>query len=244
MKDLEWFKKEVAPLLVDYEIEYRYYNQDDFSSLNQIVFESLKNGDRQTFEDQVTGKFSAPLDKLTKNIQSPLLKNLITHEISGLPFGTLMGGVVAELDDNPETSFLDGMWNGAKMSLMTSGLSAIGAAAQYSLDNKANVLTGKPILPKEMHHFATNKNSRFTPQMEDIVEKYGLNLDGDWNKAKLPHTGRHPNKYHQWTLDRMTEIDAMPGMNQQAFIKQFKLRVIKPVINNPWMLKKSFWINK
>ena len=121
MKDLEWFKKEVAPLLVDYEIEYRYYNQGDFSSLNQIVFESLKNGDRQTFEDQVAGKFSAPLDKLTKNIQSPLLKNLITHEISGLPFGTLMGGVVAELDDNPETSFLDGMWNGAKMSLMTRG---------------------------------------------------------------------------------------------------------------------------
>lgn len=30
MKDLEWFKKEVAPLLVDYEIEYRYYNQGDF----------------------------------------------------------------------------------------------------------------------------------------------------------------------------------------------------------------------
>ena len=46
MKDLEWFKKEVAPLLVDYETEYRYYNQGDFSSLNQIVFESLKNGDR------------------------------------------------------------------------------------------------------------------------------------------------------------------------------------------------------
>ncbi|WP_291582855.1 FG-GAP-like repeat-containing protein [Bacteroides sp.] len=213
-------------------------------SLPQIAFDGIMAGAMSYAGGQVAGKFSAPLDKLTKNIQSPLLKNLITHEISGLPFGTLMGGVVAELDDNPETSFLDGMWNGAKMSLMTSGLSAIGAAAQYSLDNKANVLTGKPILPKEMHHFATNKNSRFTPQMEDIVEKYGLNLDGDWNKAKLPHTGRHPNKYHQWTLDRMTEIDAMPGMNQQAFIKQFKLRVIKPVINNPWMLKKSFWINK
>ena len=40
MKDLEWFKKEVAPLLVDYEIEYRYYNQGDFGSLNQIIFDS------------------------------------------------------------------------------------------------------------------------------------------------------------------------------------------------------------
>ena len=174
MKDLEWFKKEVAPLLVDYEIEYRYYNQGDFSSLNQIVFESLKNGDRQTFEDQVAGKFSAPLDKLTKNIQSPLLKNLITHEISGLPFGTLMGGVVAELDDNPETSFLDGMWNGAKMSLMTSGLSAIGTAAQYSLDNKINVLTGVSDQNQQIQQTAMQLGLRSAQQgvKQEIVDMY------------------------------------------------------------------------
>lgn len=80
--------------------------------------------------------------------------------------------------------------------------------------------------------------------MEDITTKYGLDFDGDWNKAKLPHRGRHPKEYHEWTYGRMVEINEMPNMNQQQFIKQFKLRVIKPVINNPWMLKKSFWINK
>lgn len=66
------------------------------------------------------------------------------HEASGLPFGTVMGGIMAVADDDPNTSFLDGMWSGAKKSFVTSGLSAVGSAANYSLDNKVGMLTGIP----------------------------------------------------------------------------------------------------
>ena len=42
----------------------------------------------------------------------------------------------------------------------------------------------------------------------------------------------------------MKQIDAMPNMNQQNFIKQFNIKVIQPVKNNPEMLYKSFWQKK
>ena len=85
-----------------------------------------------------------------------------------------MGGVVAELDDNPETSFLDGMWNGAKMSLMTSGLSAIGTAAQYSLDNKINVLTGVSDQNQQIQQTAMQLGLRSAQQgvKQEIVDMY------------------------------------------------------------------------
>ena len=60
----------------------------------------------------------------------------------------------------------------------------------------------------------------------------------------LPHLGRHPNAYHEWVLEQMKQIDAMPYMNQQNFIKQFNIKVIQPVKNNPEMLYKSFWQKK
>lgn len=98
--------------------------------------------------------------------------------------------------------------------------------------------------PIQEHHFATNKNKTFTPEFEKIADKYELNLDGDWNKAKLPHSGRHPNEYHQWVLDHMRSIDIMTNMNQQEFIKQFNVRVIQPIRNNPDMLYKKYWRSK
>lgn len=38
----------------------------------------------------------------------------------------------------------------------------------------------------------TNKNSKYTHQFEEVAEKYGLKLDGAWNKELMPHRGRHP----------------------------------------------------
>lgn len=79
--------------------------------------------------------------------------------------------------------------------------------------------------------------------MERIAEKYDLDLHGDWNTDKLPHQGRHPNDYHRWVLDEMYNIDAMPGMNKQQFIKQFDIRIKQPVRKNPNILYKKYWMN-
>ena len=53
-------------------------------------------------------------------------------------------------------------------------------------------------MPKQVYHYATNKNKRFTPIFKQIASKYGLSLNGDWNKELLPHLGRHPNEYHEF----------------------------------------------
>ena len=122
---------------------------------------------------EIAGKFAAPIEKLTEKISSPILRELIVHEASGLPFGSVMGGVMAEFDDNPETSFLDGMWSGAKMSFMTSGLSAVGSAANYSLDNKVGMLTG---IPKG----GEVKVGRWMSENEyNIMKKTGRMVEGD-----------------------------------------------------------------
>lgn len=43
MKDLEWFKKEIAPHLTDYEIQYRFYSEGDFGSLTHAHFSSKRS---------------------------------------------------------------------------------------------------------------------------------------------------------------------------------------------------------
>ena len=113
-------------------------------NLQQVAFDGIMAGTMAYVGGEIAGKFAAPIQKMTDNISSPMLRELIVHEASGLPFGTVMGGIMAVADDDPNTSFLDGMWSGAKKSFVTSGLSAVGSAANYSLDNKVGMLTGIP----------------------------------------------------------------------------------------------------
>ena len=44
MKDLEWVKKDLIPLLVDYDIECDYFSEGDLGSLHAVTFESPKRG--------------------------------------------------------------------------------------------------------------------------------------------------------------------------------------------------------
>ena len=142
-------------------------------NLQQVAFDGIMAGTMAYVGGEIAGKFAAPIEKLTEKISSPILRELIVHEASGLPFGSVMGGVMAEFDDNPETSFLDGMWSGAKMSFMTSGLSAVGSAANYSLDNKVGMLTG---IPKG----GEVKVGRWMSENEyNIMKKTGRMVEGD-----------------------------------------------------------------
>ena len=113
-------------------------------NLQQVAFDGIMAGTMAYVGGEIASKFAGPVQKLTEKISSPMLRELIVHEASGLPFGTVMGGIMAVADGDPNTSFLDGMWSGAKKSFVTSGLSAVGSAANYSLDNKVGMLTGIP----------------------------------------------------------------------------------------------------
>ena len=95
-------------------------------------------------------------------------------------------------------------------------------------------------LPKQTHHFLTNKNSKYTQRFESIVKKYGLTLDESWNKELMPHRGRHPNAYHDYMLDRVLEIDSIALGNKRVFLSGFS-DLKKEIISNPEMLRKSYW---
>jgi len=126
------------------------------------------------------------------------------------------------------------------------------AKAANSIDNIIDA--GKSVdnldvakkLPIENHHFATNKNKFFTPKFDDVLEKYGLDLNGSWNIDSMPHRGRHPNEYHDWVLDEIQNIDkSLGGCGNGCsgdFIRAFSDQVIAPVKKNPIMVRKSYWI--
>jgi hypothetical protein len=44
MKNIAWFKNEIAPILSNYEIEYKTFEEGDFGSLNQVIFNSDQIG--------------------------------------------------------------------------------------------------------------------------------------------------------------------------------------------------------
>lgn len=42
MRDIEWFKKQIVSKLSGYEFEYKFFEEGDFGSLNQVEFNSEK----------------------------------------------------------------------------------------------------------------------------------------------------------------------------------------------------------
>lgn len=96
-------------------------------------------------------------------------------------------------------------------------------------------------LPLQIHHFATNKHSVWTPRMESVAQQFGLELNGAWNKAALPHLGRHPNEYHQFVFQNMQRAASEAGSSQAKFLLLFDQYVKQPVLQNPNLLRKSGW---
>lgn len=97
--------------------------------------------------------------------------------------------------------------------------------------------------PYEMHHYATNKNKTYTPDMKKITDKYGLDLDDMWNKELLPHKRRHPNAYHDMVLEAMNNADSVAKGNQKLFLELFEKSVKQKVRENPEILYKEYWRN-
>jgi hypothetical protein len=108
-------------------------------------------------------------------------------------------------------------------------------------ETEVAVKLAKKARPIQDHHFATNKHSLYTERMEEVVQKFDLDLNGAWNKARLPHLGRHPNDYHDWVIERMRKASSEAGGDRGKFLELFEELVKKPVIENPELLRKSGW---
>jgi hypothetical protein len=98
--------------------------------------------------------------------------------------------------------------------------------------------------PNQIHHFASNKSSKFTAAFEKIAKKYGLDLDESWNKELLAHQGRHPYAYHEFVLDGMKQADKIAGglkQNVNKFLDAFDQLVKQPIRDNPDLLRSIGW---
>jgi hypothetical protein len=77
--------------------------------------------------------------------------------------------------------------------------------------------------------------------MEAIAKRFGLDLDDLWNKAAMPHLGRHPTKYHEFVLQGMQQAAAEAGTSTAKFLELFDLYVKQPILQNPNLLHSSGW---
>jgi hypothetical protein len=96
--------------------------------------------------------------------------------------------------------------------------------------------TGKPL---QKHHYATNKSKKYTPQIEAITKKYGLDLDDVWNIELLPHQGRHPNAYHEYVLSNIRTFDKIAKGDKRKFLRLFE-QLKQEIRKNPEMLYKDY----
>lgn len=103
-------------------------------------------------------------------------------------------------------------------------------------------LVGWKHWPKQIHHFATNKHKIYGAKMDRIAKKYNLDLDGDWNKELMHHLGRHPHDYHEFVYENMLRASKEAGQDLKKFLRLYNKYVKKPVLANPYLLRKIGWI--
>ena len=125
------------------------------------------------------------------------------------------------------------------------------SALDMALNSRNNAVSDKlgvnssytpynPNKPIQTHHIATNKNPDYTPGFSEIAGKYGLDLDGDWNKVDLPHQGTHPWEYHDFIEDMMYKIDELASGNVDIFTTKWR-ELGELLKENPQMLYGEFW---
>ena len=77
--------------------------------------------------------------------------------------------------------------------------------------------------------------------MKKIVEKYGLDLNEEWNQEIMQHLGRHPNEYHEFILHTLEQIDAEAAGDTEKFIILFEVRIKQYILRHPELLRKIGW---
>ncbi|MDY4617200.1 MAG: AHH domain-containing protein, partial [Lachnospiraceae bacterium] len=154
--------------------------------------------------------------------------------IAGMGTSSLSYGGLSAVDYKVNISGLHGTGGNTRIGNVTgSGKSGSGSIGE-------GIESGTTTKPNQVHHYATNKSKTYTPQLEEIANRYGLDLDDAWNKDLLPHQGRHPNAYHKYVLDSMKQFDNIAQGDKDIFLKLFD-NLKNNVKSNPDMLYKDYW---
>ncbi|KAA0565741.1 hypothetical protein F0342_03345 [Bacillus sp. CH30_1T] len=184
-------------------------------------------------------KPSAKKPKVQANkVSGKAVKKIVQRGLGLVGFVPGLGAVADGV--NALIYAVDGDYTNAGLSLLAA-VPIYGDGAKLGL--KAGGMIGRAVKPLQKHHYATNKSKKYTPQMENITKKYGIDLDDDWNKELLPHQGRHPNAYHDYVLDNMKAFDDFAKGDKNKFLNAFE-GLKQEVRNNPDMLYKEYWRKK
>ena len=93
---------------------------------------------------------------------------------------------------------------------------------------------------EQVHHLASDKNAKWTPILKNLAQKYG-DLNGNCNKVKVPQNSNHPEQYHRWIADALSQIDLVAQGDPMKFQELCEMYVTKTVKENPWLLKNVWW---
>lgn len=113
-----------------------------------------------------------------------------------------------------------------------------------SLDDLQYYLTYDVLYEDVDEYIASNKNKKYTPMFEQIANKFGLNLNDNWNiiyNTMSDYHGRRANKYHQFVLSQM-RIFADEAIDQKDFLRMFD--EFKEILNSDdyiGMMYSAFW---
>lgn len=118
-----------------------------------------------------------------------------------------------------------------------------------SIDREANGIEEfAEINPTEIHHFLTNKRLSegkyvgISQEFNSIVQRYGLDLDGEWNKGEVPfHRGTHAVEYHDFMLKELKNIDNLAKGDKNRFLELFS-SLKSEISRNPELLYVRGWI--
>jgi len=142
------------------------------------------------------------VDKWFKGVDNKLLRNWLQSTTTNAIVGGALNGTFAELDDDPNTNFWGGAWNGVKMGFVTGTISAIGNTAQYAIENKVNFLTG-------------HKNALTN---DELVYNAGAKAN-DAISGKGAVAGREKHEYAEKLVERYQKIYGDRGLETEYYFQ-------------------------
>lgn len=188
-------------------------------SFQQVAFDGIVSGAMAGACMNLLNPMVAPISNWASRIQSPLWRNLLVSECSGLPIDALFGALQSFND--PDTSVLEGMWAAVKRGFISNGISGLGAASHYSIENKVNIVTGKTTTVQG--NYCVYKG--IDPVTEEVKYVGITSRDPEirWQEHKRSGTERAKLNYTTFEgLEKLLEIEARKM--EQFFINKYGMQ--------------------
>lgn len=77
--------------------------------------------------------------------------------------------------------------------------------------------------------------------MQSTAARYGLPIDGSWNRISIPHAGPHPTAYHLWLEQLVRTLDAEALGDVDVFLDLWKEYVVAVIESDPSIVFPEYW---